>query len=118
MQHLKNLIAAGYRHGYTNNHGADDTVQRLDASLANLAEDAARALETSEYVAADLEARLFAAYALTALAAIQTGDLEKAKIFRKKVESLSALAVTPYSRFEEPLALIERRLRQSRASAK
>ncbi len=95
-QHLNDLIAAGYKHGYTNGHGADDTVSSLEWAHSHLRREsdgsAAEVAEVySRNAAGSLEARLFSAYVLRALAFIKLGDRDKAWIEYGKAAELAKL---------------------------
>jgi Flp pilus assembly protein TadD len=122
MEHLKRLMSADYRFGYTNGHGADGTVRSLEYGLQHLeADDASTAESSAAHAASALESRLFAAYVLRSLAALQLGDRDKAHAEYKKAVALSELASQSYGNIpsltnpalEETLAVVERRLRQS-----
>ena len=96
LQHLRDLAAAGYKHGYTNGHGADDTVSGLEWALSHLrGRDDQPAAEVAEMysrtAASNLESRLFAAYVLRALAFIKLGKLDEAWIEYGKAAELAKL---------------------------
>lgn len=121
MQHLKDLAAAGYKHGYTNGHGADDTVSSLEWALQHLEGSPGTAATYSQGAIYSLEARLFSAYVISSLAAVKSGNLEFAKAEYDRAATIAKMtdkgpgkipSIDPV-RVEETLALVERRLRQS-----
>lgn len=119
MQHLKTLIGSGYRHGYTNGHGADGTVSSLEWALNHLDNEPSTAENYSFHAGSNLESRLFAAYVIRSLACIKLGENDKAKVEYNKAVTLSKLAADSHGlipsisaeQVEETLALVERRLR-------
>lgn len=115
MKLLQTLLGAGYRRGYNNGHGADDTVSSLEHALSRLETSPVEALDYGMVAANNLASRLFAGYAICSFAAINRGELEEAHAYHQKAEAVAAL-VGKDSLFEEPLALIERRLRRAKAA--
>ena len=127
MDQLKTLMAADYRFGYNNGHGADGTVRSIEDALAQLASENPErynvASNSAGYAANSLEQRLFAAYAVRALAFAKAGKPVQAKTEYDKAVALIGLAArsndfTPTLResnanVEEVLAVLERRLRQA-----
>ncbi len=91
MKELESLISAGYKYGYTNGHGADDTVSGLEWAMSHLSGEGDTAAAYSSRAASDLESRLFAAYVLRCLAALKDGDAVKARLEYFKICSLISL---------------------------
>jgi hypothetical protein len=125
MRQLETLAGAGYRHGYTNQHGADSTVNGIEYALQHLTGDtnashAETARNSAEHAAYALESRLYATYCVEALALIKLGRGDDAKAAYQRAQTIVELSkqhgpskipsIDPQV-VEETLAVIERRLR-------
>ncbi|MBC8000110.1 MAG: hypothetical protein IAF58_19305 [Leptolyngbya sp.] len=124
MQHLQNLIGAGYKHGYSNGHGADDTVSGLEWAIRHLDCQPDTAVTYSAHATSNLESRLFAGYVVRCLAFIKVGSVDKAKIEYHKAAALAALSRQSHGllpslsadQIAETLAVVEHRFRSAGAN--
>lgn len=124
MQHLQNLIEAGYKHGYANGHGADDTVSSLEWAVRHLDCQPETSVTYSAAATSSLESRLFAGYVVRCFAFINVGEVDKALIEYHKAAALAALSQQSHGlipslsaeQIDETLAVVESRLRRAGAN--
>lgn len=96
MQYLEQLVASGFSRNGDSSQGNDRTVSALDWALANVEGGGRTASTYAEQAGRELEARLFAAYVVQALAFLKNGNQRLAvQTYEKARMLVNVTHVTP-----------------------